>query len=575
MTLSEPSERRVSWDAPIGRLLTEDTLRPDESNFGGLIHKITWLQQQLASSDQRRPGRRAVDTRFGYDDEVGRVPFPELPQSFETAAARSLEAFEGCIRWHHPHALFNITPSPLIDTVALTSLTALYNPNALWDITSGKFLLLERRVTAFLAGLVGWSGSPGGLFTFGGKATLMYAVKSGLNRCDPRVSAHGLRGRYVVLTSANAHFSVESVCNYLGLGHASCRRVPVDSSGSIDLSRLDAELQAAMARGDRIACVILSGGATMNLRIDPVADVRDRVERCSTQHGLPYRPHIHVDSVISWAWLTFLADSPELTDPSLPWRVRDKLAATVRAVREFGAADSFAADFHKTGLSPYSSSCYVARDGQALIDLDHGESIQRSPETHFGDICNFDRTFENSRNCAGIISAYQVLHRLGTRGMRWYLLRLLVSVERMRDAIRDCYPDTMQILNEDTLGFEVVVYVDLDGTGADFKSIETGTPETHAHYTDRASSFREWLLHSDYCALEAVPFIGYVASYTDDRHQVGLPAFLLYSTSVNLDDTAIADILRRLDQAIHRFRAEHRDSPGVRVDWTSRPHPPK
>lgn len=491
------------------------------------------------------------------------------------AAARSLEAFEGCIRWHHPHALFNITPSPLLDTVALTTLTALYNPNALWDITSGKFLLLEKRITRFLARLVGWTNSAGGLFTFGGKATLMYAIKSGLNRCDPQAPTRGLRHRYVVLTSTNAHFSIESVCNYLGLGHAACRRVPVDSSGVIDRSLLETELRAAITRGDRIACVILSGGATMNLRIDPVDDVRDIVERCAADHNLSYRPHIHVDSVISWAWLTFAADAPELIDPLLPWRVRDNLTATVRAVASIAAADSFAADFHKTGLSPYSSSCYIARDELALLDLDRADNIQRAPETHFGDLCNFDRTFENSRNCTGIISAYQVLHRLGIRGLRWYLLGLLTSVERMRDAIRHRYPDTMQILNDNTLGFEIVVYLDLDGCGTDFTSIETGTAPTRRQYTERANSFREWLLHSDYCATEAVPFIGYVTSYTDDQHPAGLPAFLLYSTSVNLDDAAIADILRRLDAAVRQFRDEYRDNAAARIDWTSRPHPPK
>lgn len=455
------------------------------------------------------------------------MDFPELPRSFDDAAEHSLEAFEGCIRWHHPHALFNITPSPLIDTVALTSLTALYNPNALWDITSGKFLLLEKRIISFLANLAGWDGAKaGGLFTFGGKATLMYAVKSGLNRCDPSVVEYGLNGRYVVLASANAHFSIESICNYLGLGHTACRRIPVGSSGEIDLSSLEAELHAVASRGDRIACIILDGGGTMNMRIDPVTKVRTVAETVSAEHTLPYVPHIHVDSVISWAWLTLTRTSPYTADPSLPWSLRNKLKTTVLAVQQIEAADSFGADFHKTGLSPYSSSCYVSRDGQILADLDHADSADRTtPETHFGDICNFDRTFENSRNCAGIISAYQVLHRLGTHGLGSYLLRLLVSAEMMRSEIKDQYADTMQILNEDTLGFEIVVYFDLEGDGADFKSIEMDTPERKSRYVNLAGHFREWLLHNDYNDRESVPLIGYVAKYTDERHTAGLPAF--------------------------------------------------
>ncbi len=554
-------------------IFADDILRPDESNFSILPQRVQWLHQQLSQSIGVRPGQRAVNPAFRYPDD--NAEFPDAPQSFEAAARASMEAFEGCLRWHHPHALFNITPSPLIDTVALSAMTMLYNPNALWDITSGKFLLFEQRIVRHLAHLAGWRRAhAGGLFTSGGKATLMYAVKSGINRCDRAAVASGLNGDYVVLVSQNCHFSLESICNFLGLGHRACRRIRVDARNVIDVDALEYAFRGAAERGQKVAAIVLSGGGTTNMSVDPAGAVRRMLDRVCAEMSLAYTPHIHLDAVISWAWLAF-EHNPDAGLERVPDRVRDKLRRTITALREIRDGDSFGADFHKTGLSPYSSSCYVAQDATDLLRLDRESGAEQFAEERYGDICHFDRTFENSRNCIGIISAYQVLQRLGTSGIRSYLTRLLVTADVVRNVIADQYSEVFEVVNNSSLGFENVVHIDLSGSGRSFKELELADPRVHQAHIASANRFREWLLRSEHCNRNPVPFIGFVPRYSDEQYKVGLPAFLMYSTSLHMSKAAAMEMLTRLRDAVHRYRLERVDDDVNVPSWDSRPQPPK
>jgi glutamate/tyrosine decarboxylase-like PLP-dependent enzyme len=536
-----------------GRMWQGEFLDRDEGNAGALLKKLEWLLEQMCRQRPIRSGRRDVDSWFRYPEELVGLQLPQKSRSFEEAAMLSLEAFEGCIRWHDPNALFNITPSPLLDTVALTALVALYNPNALWDMTSGKFVLIEKKVAHYLSQLVGWNPqSSGGLFTYGGKATLLYAIRAGLNRCDRGSVSRGLDGQYVVITGETCHFSIENLCNLSGIGQQNCLRVPAGENGAIDLICLRDTLEEQIRRGRKIACIIVSGGGTMNLSIDPVHEVATLIDQTVDKFGLPYQPYLHSDSVISWVWL-FMQPEASAESLGVTERVAERLRRTARAVKETCHADSFGVDFHKTGLSPYATSCFMFKNRAELRNLNNTHTQDVEEEEWFGDSRNFDRTLENSRPCMGIISAFHVIERLGVEGFQQYLAYSVSVSEAFRHAIIEEFGTVFETVNLETMGFEVVVKIHFFGDRRSYRKICSRPVVEREQYGHTCDQFFEFVTFGTYCNSHDVPFIGYVPKYKCENHGGGCPAYLLYPVSVHITCQDVLSILGELAGAVRRF----------------------
>jgi L-2,4-diaminobutyrate decarboxylase len=90
---------------------------------------------------------------------------------------------------------------------------------------------------------------------------------------------------------------------------------------------------------------------------------------------LSYRPHVHADAVIGWAWSAF-RDYPMEHNP-LGFRLRTirALAGAVRHIQHLHLADSVGIDFHKTGFCPYIASLFLLknRDDFQLLARDTHE----------------------------------------------------------------------------------------------------------------------------------------------------------------------------------------------------------
>lgn len=518
-------------------------------NFERLIDKIRWLHQQLSYDRPIRTGRRNIDSWFSYDNELLKYHSNDNGEDSQTTMLKCVESFDGCLLWYNPNALFNITPTPLLDTVALTTITALYNPNAIWDITSGKFILTEQKVVKTLAENVGWDWrKSGGTSTFGGKATLNYAIKLGLNRCDYKNIKKGLINDYVVLISDSCHFSIESVCNHVGIGRDNCLRVPTDENGQIQIEQLSEIMQSSISRNKKIACVILNGGGTMNLAIDPILQVSLLLDSIVSLYELEYRPFLHIDSVITWAWLFY--DERYCTSKNKG--VQDKLTYTATRISEITYADSFSADFHKTGFCPYVSSFFVTQNKRELIEI-NGISNDAAGEGLFGDARNFDVTLENSRSATGIITAFHVLERMGKKGFTEHLTYYTTVSERFKYRIHEKYTENFEILNYSTLGFEVVIKINFNGNKISYSEICDSNEFVRNSYKILCESFFEYICYGDYSNSNDVPFIGYVAKFKFGNNPGGSPAFLIYPMSPNITNKDVESILERLLQSKINF----------------------
>jgi glutamate/tyrosine decarboxylase-like PLP-dependent enzyme len=549
-------------------------LAPDEHNFDLLCERLDFMHKKLMAHGSMRPGMRDLDGVFKYQEMLQSSHLPVAHQSRAAAIEDSLEAFEGTIRPHHPHSLFNVAPSPMIDAVALSALTLINNPNAIWDLSSGKFNLIEQRILRYIGDMVGWP-EPNGAFTSGGKATFMYAVKIGINRCLPTAAADGITdGRCVVLASPSAHFSLESVCNFLGLGTSACIRIPAASDGTIDNAAFAQTLADVIDQGCLVAAVVLAGGPLIDTRADSVKAVRETVTQTVQQAGLGYTPLIHIDCVVTWPWLAFEAEhDSEFT--LLRRSVQEKITNLASTVREARYADSFGVDFHKTGLSPYSSSCFVTRNFHEFRRIQYMPDAPLPEEETYGQFCSFDRTLENSRNCTGIISAYYVLRRLGKIGLRHYIMRWMTISETLRELIRDDFQALGFVVNDSTLGMDVVLRLRLGVDDEMLRNIEAVGATAQKRYAELAMGFREWTISSDYCRRRPVPVLGYVPLYRRTASSVPIPSFLLYPNSLYTARADLVDVLKQLSEAVDQFLTEKDTTAVGRMDWEGRPLPPR
>ncbi|MGB0848858.1 MAG: hypothetical protein ACPGSM_19145, partial [Thiolinea sp.] len=271
------------------------TLDPAESNRKALPEAI---QQAFAAL----PAVSTDDTRLGeaLQAEPDLSAWEALPeQGHDRAAvlAASMQTLQGQPRWHSPAVMHNINPAPLLDTVAASAIVNTYNPNLLWDYVSAGGQATERQILRQMGRLIGWEEEqPEGAFTFGGKGCLINAIRTGLNRCVPNVSSQGLPAgpKPVVISSAANHDCIATVCSLLGLGKDAWVKVPTLADGSI-----------VMAKGIPIACVIASGGDTLNVAADSPLAMRSIILEEAIQAKLSYSPFLYFDTVVSWPWLTF------------------------------------------------------------------------------------------------------------------------------------------------------------------------------------------------------------------------------------------------------------------------------
>ena len=240
---------------------------------------------------------------------------PTDPSSVEDVAAELVRQFEGLPIWGHPRAQMNVVTCPSIPSIIGVLLPAIYNPNLVSDDTSQGVLEAEARVAAMAADLVGYDAEQAtGVFTFGGTGTNLYGVKIGLEKALPGTMDTGVRGEAVALASELCHYSRLNVAGWLGIGEHNVIEIPSHPENDIRLDLLEEKVREVLREGRRIAAFIATMGTTDAFGIDDLeamVRLRDSVVK---EFQLDYRPHIHADAVIRWAWSVFndMASSRDL-----------------------------------------------------------------------------------------------------------------------------------------------------------------------------------------------------------------------------------------------------------------------
>ncbi len=524
-------------------------LKNDESNFPDVLSSISYIHEIVCQRYDL-----ALSKFIPKNDALfvskGESQIPQYGRDRKEVLKEAVGAFDYLPRWQHPSVLHNITPSPLFDSVAIRTLVNLYNPNCLWDFVSGSIVTYEKIIIRQIAELMGWkeANDAAGIFTFGGKATLIYALKMGINNCSPESTDLGIKGNEIVTISSEAgHYSMEYVSNLLGLGKKGCIRISNDNSGSIDLAVFRSTVESTILNGKKIACVVLSAGNSLDNTVDRIREVREIVDELVTRHNLEYTPHIHADSVIGWAWLFFRQYDFEKNVLALDVNVLEKIQSMYKKVHEIEYADSAGVDFHKNGFSPYITSLFLTKKTQNLYSLNSQKSVD-SINKAYGENFLQHHSIEHSRGGEGILSAWVVLQELGVDGFQRYIAQMVQTAEYIRNNLNS---EDFQVLNPQGLGFAIVLFPSLPF----LNKTQNENTEVDSKIFKHAQNYCQKFFESSSLQLEGTknPIVGYIPSYTNIKNGRVVPAIKLYPMVPFYDEHQIKTILQNLSDFKKKF----------------------
>jgi glutamate/tyrosine decarboxylase-like PLP-dependent enzyme len=316
---------------------------------------------ELSPDAFRRLGHRVVDQVADF-----LASLPSRPVSPDTTPARIREIlgadaslpttgedpatlFDEIAKTLFDHSTFNghprffgyITSSAAPVGALADLLAATVNPNCgAWSL-SPVATEIERQAVRWIAELIGFPASCGGILVSGGNmANIVCAMAASraVAGWDIRQSGVSAGPRLTLYTSTETHTWIQKFADMCGLGLDCVRWVPVDETLAMNTEALRAMLDDDVRAGARPFMVVGTGGSVSTGAIDPLAELA----AICRERGLWF----HVDGAYG-APAAVLPDAP----PSL---------------RALSLADSVAIDPHKWLYAPLEAGCVLVRDPEAL-----------------------------------------------------------------------------------------------------------------------------------------------------------------------------------------------------------------
>jgi glutamate/tyrosine decarboxylase-like PLP-dependent enzyme len=413
-----------NWKCEYNRLVSL-FLDDGDSNSSLLMSYLSNMLEELNKSGDSAYIGGSADHDYSFLRNDGFVP--EKGEEAEVVLSTALRALHGGLKWNNTGVMHNVNPQPMLATVAISAICNMFNLNGIWDFVSAGAHSMEKSIVRQLSTMFLWNESDG-VFTFGGKGCLTYAVRIGLNRCCKSVSSCGLlslKGNApVVVTSSANHYTIKTVCSLLGIGIDNCVMTRVKDNDCVDVGIFEKTLEGLLAKNRPIACVIVSGGNTLHLAVDNVNDICNVVDKLAYKYRLTYKPYIYLDSVVGWPWIFFCDYNFRKNELSIPEKILKKIKYVVDKLRGINRVDGFGVDFHKTGFCPYISSLFISKKGSELHSI-HADEVRLLEQNEYGNNFSQHHMIEHSRSVAPIFSAYVALKIAGKNGFRSYIVNML------------------------------------------------------------------------------------------------------------------------------------------------------
>ena len=367
----------------------------------------------MDADEFRRAGHALVDSIATFLESVPERPVtagesPEDVRSALDAAAHLPDAgsdvatlLRDASRLLFEHSLFNghprffgyITSSPAPVGILADLLAAAVNPNVgAWRL-SPMATEIEAQTIRWIAELVGYPTSCGGVLVSGGNMANMVglfaaraaaAAAAKWNVREHGVAADGARPLRIY-ASRETHTWLQKGADLAGLGTDSIRWIPTYDDLRMDVTALRSAIERDRAAGELPMMVVGTAGSVSTGAVDPLTQI---AELCRRE-----KIWFHVDGAYG-AFAAALPDAP----------------AELRAL---ALADSVAMDPHKWLYAPLEVGCILVRDVERLREA----FAYHPPYYHFGqEATNFvDLGPQNSRGFRAL-KVWLALRQVGREG---------------------------------------------------------------------------------------------------------------------------------------------------------------
>lgn len=518
----------------------------EEDSLASVISEIKRsLYSTLESDDQPRyPGSYHEEAYQQLIDKYSRVEVEGHDHaSFLDDVVNDL--FNGVPRWKSPNIAYNICAAPNLAATAIYALALDENVHNVNNGLSGNTLVAEQAVIKMLAELADVETKPYGLFTFGGTSTNLYGMKIGIRKCSPDSIFSGLDGKVRVLLTEDCHFSHASNADWLGIGLDNTLTIEANKDRTSSLTDAYKKACQVVKDGYKLAAIVLNGGTTYGHTIDDIKGFVELRDRLVKEYKLPYKPHIHVDSVIGWPWLSFKdydfdRNPLEILPEALPFLKRQ-----YERISQVKLADSWGIDFHKgLGATPASSSMVMVNNFEDIALL--SKKVSSKTEVHhlaheFSSFSPADYTLETTRAAGAALAALVSLRVLGLDGIRRNLANLIEQTILMRKLITDS--NDMFTLNADSEGF--VTMVRFLPVGRSIKNIYEYTADELKEDNKYLNAFFKWDKETRIDKGIGVEY-SVSSSYIKAAGDVGVAAVKLYPTSPHFNAASASRMVQTL-----------------------------
>lgn len=390
--------------------------------FGVLGRKLRKIDSPRFSGRHDKEGYRDLIDKFSILPETVADPIAGMEGLVS-------ELFSGVPRWRSPKLQHNVGAPVNSLAVAMYALALDENVYAINNGLAGNALVAEQAVARMLANLASIEIPAAGLFTFGGTATNFYATRLGIMKAAPDSGRTGVPRNLKVIVTEDSHFSHTISAEWLGIGTDNVAVVSSDVNRRSDLRDAELKMRRIFDDGELLGSIIVNGGTTYGQVVDDISGFVRLRDQLVDEYDLSYVPHLHVDSVIGWAWLMFKDYDWDINPLEIPNSTLAVIREQFNRVAALKYADSWGVDFHKgVGGCPVDSSIVMFNDATDLnyLSKKKGAVVEMHQlATDFSFDSPADFTLETSRAGGAALSALAALHSMGANGYRRNLALLV------------------------------------------------------------------------------------------------------------------------------------------------------
>lgn len=390
-------------------------------------HESRRAPLQIPAHDFRAAGHELVDSIADFLEALPNRPLctgetPAQIQEALNAAAALPETggdtqqllrqatsllFEHSLFNGHPKFFGYITASPAHIGILGDFLAAAVNANV------GSWRLapiateIEAQTVRWIADLIGYPTSCGGILVSGGNMANMaalFAARAAAADWDLRSGGVAAGRRMRVYASTETHTWLQKATDLSGLGTDAIRWIETGDDLRMDVAALRRRLDRDRAAGELPMMIVGTGGSVSTGAIDPLTEIA----AVAKEAGVWF----HVDG----AYGAFAAAAPQAT-------------ADLRAL---SLADSVAVDPHKWLYAPLEAGCVLVRDADRL----RSAFSYHPPYYHFGrEALNYvDFGPQNSRGFRAL-KVWLALRQVGRAGYRQLISDDIELSERLHSIL--------------------------------------------------------------------------------------------------------------------------------------------